>query len=200
MSLIKCKECGEQISSKAIACPKCGAPQSVNNPTPSNAGKIILYTVLIIIAPLLGFQIYKLQERSEQKREKVRQEKWDAWAHPNNADSSPQHSPEPLSISVQALYDEAKFNASRTTSKYQGRRWTFTGKVIQINGGVVFLQDREAITGRIATVTCGFGENPSAVNSLNMQQNTTISGEILMLTDVELTGEFVVTLKNCQIE
>ncbi|PCQ44939.1 zinc-ribbon domain-containing protein [Citrobacter freundii] len=26
MALIKCKECGEQVSDKAASCPKCGAP------------------------------------------------------------------------------------------------------------------------------------------------------------------------------
>lgn len=26
MALIKCKECGDQVSDKAASCPKCGAP------------------------------------------------------------------------------------------------------------------------------------------------------------------------------
>lgn len=29
MALIKCRECGNEISDKAISCPQCGAPQSM---------------------------------------------------------------------------------------------------------------------------------------------------------------------------
>lgn len=31
MALIKCKECGEQVSDKAASCPKCGAPIAKKN-------------------------------------------------------------------------------------------------------------------------------------------------------------------------
>lgn len=34
MALIKCKECGKEISDKAQACPSCGAPQSSSVPPP----------------------------------------------------------------------------------------------------------------------------------------------------------------------
>ncbi|HEE9829758.1 TPA: zinc-ribbon domain-containing protein, partial [Citrobacter freundii] len=35
MALIKCKECGEQVSDKAASCPKCGAPIAKKNKGPS---------------------------------------------------------------------------------------------------------------------------------------------------------------------
>ncbi|RVS47000.1 zinc-ribbon domain-containing protein [Citrobacter freundii] len=34
MALIKCKECGEQVSDKAASCPKCGAPIAKKNKGP----------------------------------------------------------------------------------------------------------------------------------------------------------------------
>lgn len=47
MALTKCKECGEQISTKAAACPKCGA-------VPKK--KTSLFTWLVVI--VLGFGIF----------------------------------------------------------------------------------------------------------------------------------------------
>ena len=34
MALIKCRECGESVSTEAIACPRCGAPQQSPMPPP----------------------------------------------------------------------------------------------------------------------------------------------------------------------
>ena len=34
MALIKCPECGKQISDRAAACPNCGCPVNSNNTTP----------------------------------------------------------------------------------------------------------------------------------------------------------------------
>jgi hypothetical protein len=45
MSLIKCKECGEEISSKADKCPKCGNPIKKK----SNSGCLFLFIVIAAI-------------------------------------------------------------------------------------------------------------------------------------------------------
>ena len=37
MALIKCPECGKEISDKASACPNCGYPINVSTPTPTTA-------------------------------------------------------------------------------------------------------------------------------------------------------------------
>jgi len=46
MALIKCKECGQEISDMATACPKCGKPTSVRikhkNPTVAFLGNFLL--------------------------------------------------------------------------------------------------------------------------------------------------------------
>lgn len=48
MALIKCSECEAQISDKATSCPSCGAP--VAKKKKSKAGKIVLWTIVLIVA------------------------------------------------------------------------------------------------------------------------------------------------------
>ncbi len=48
MALIKCKECGEKVSNKADACPKCGAPFRLRVKGPSGCMMLIIVFVSII--------------------------------------------------------------------------------------------------------------------------------------------------------
>lgn len=51
MTLIKCKECGSEISDKAIACPKCGAPVARKSASkPANASARALWIVMAAAA------------------------------------------------------------------------------------------------------------------------------------------------------
>ena len=45
MALVKCKECGNDISTEAKTCPKCGA----KNEKPANAGTALAFIVIAII-------------------------------------------------------------------------------------------------------------------------------------------------------
>jgi hypothetical protein len=49
MALIKCKECGTEISSNAESCPKCGA----KIPHTSFLTKLVLFFIIIGIAPVI---------------------------------------------------------------------------------------------------------------------------------------------------
>lgn len=53
MALIKCKECGAEVSDKADVCPKCGAPFKLRVKGPSGCMMILL--VLIGVAFLFYF-------------------------------------------------------------------------------------------------------------------------------------------------
>lgn len=53
MALIKCKECGEQVSDKAASCPKCGAPNSKKSKGPS--GCMMVFFIIIGVLILLVF-------------------------------------------------------------------------------------------------------------------------------------------------
>jgi len=44
MALIKCEECNNEVSDKAVACPKCGAPVSVTAQDPTDLGRIRVVT------------------------------------------------------------------------------------------------------------------------------------------------------------
>jgi len=52
MALKKCKECGNEVSSKAKTCPKCGAP--VKKEIGCGTGLIIILAFLIIIPAIIG--------------------------------------------------------------------------------------------------------------------------------------------------
>lgn len=60
MALIKCSECGKEISDKAVSCPHCGAPVGTSKasikPQKKKGGK--LKYILIIIFIVLAFSIF----------------------------------------------------------------------------------------------------------------------------------------------
>jgi RNA polymerase subunit RPABC4/transcription elongation factor Spt4 len=56
MALIKCKECGEQISNQAKACPKCGSPLQ------KKSGSGFWIFIIIVIIGGFGFYYYKFHD------------------------------------------------------------------------------------------------------------------------------------------
>lgn len=55
MSLIKCEECGKEISDKASNCPNCGAKNKNNNEIASEGLKIICFLI-----PIMGIIIFAI--------------------------------------------------------------------------------------------------------------------------------------------
>ncbi len=49
MALIKCKECGNEISSKATSCPKCGAPVKAKKSLGCGCGSLLLLLLILFI-------------------------------------------------------------------------------------------------------------------------------------------------------
>ena len=72
MALIKCKECGNSISSDAWTCPHCGKP--IQKATSDKKRKRTKYIVLLVILLLLGigFGIYAYYASNQ--TDKARQE------------------------------------------------------------------------------------------------------------------------------
>lgn len=58
MALIDCKECGEKVSTKADACPKCGSPVSLRKKGPSGCMMLVIITasVLALIVVLINLK------------------------------------------------------------------------------------------------------------------------------------------------
>jgi hypothetical protein len=53
MALIKCKECGSEISSKAKACPHCGAPTKKEGIQPGCLGRILILVGILVLGGAL---------------------------------------------------------------------------------------------------------------------------------------------------
>lgn len=70
MALIKCPECGADVSEKASACPKCGCPCEifVKNPAANkkvNYKMLIVAVLLVAALALTGFGIYRFMNRPD---------------------------------------------------------------------------------------------------------------------------------------
>lgn len=66
MALIKCKECGDQVSDKAASCPKCGAPIAKKNKGPSGCMMVFLIFVGVLILLLFIGKVSKKKEAPSQ--------------------------------------------------------------------------------------------------------------------------------------
>lgn len=66
MALIPCKDCGEQISGAAVACPKCGSVAHKTRVWPWVVGVPLLLFVLFIG---YGFTIPEYETKARQERE-----------------------------------------------------------------------------------------------------------------------------------
>ena len=91
MALRKCKECGKEVSSKASACPNCGAPVK-NAPTQYGCGG---YLVLLLIGILLlsiipHFLPPPAPETAEQRSERETRESKDRQAEEQQAQADQQ--------------------------------------------------------------------------------------------------------------
>lgn len=62
MSLIKCEECGKEISEKATSCPKCGAKNKNNNEIASKGLKTICFLI-----PIIGIIIFAINISTKPK-------------------------------------------------------------------------------------------------------------------------------------
>jgi len=72
MSLVKCKDCGQEISDEARTCVKCGRPQSITEELPSKASQIwdavikartpinIFALAMMACASVLGYSATKI--------------------------------------------------------------------------------------------------------------------------------------------
>ena len=63
MALIKCKECGYEVSEKANSCPKCGAPSLAAEKIQKVKAGALSGCALILAAPLVlivGFVVFAL--------------------------------------------------------------------------------------------------------------------------------------------
>lgn len=72
MALIKCSECGAEISDKATECPKCGCPVEVSAATETAENKkkgpvklIIIIALALLLLAAVGFGVFKLTNKPD---------------------------------------------------------------------------------------------------------------------------------------
>ena len=71
MALIKCAECGKQISDKANTCPNCGCPlkkekrkETIKKVVNKNSKMVRIWTIIIIVGVILGIGIAMIIDSS----------------------------------------------------------------------------------------------------------------------------------------
>lgn len=72
MALIKCKECGKEISSEAVSCPQCGHPIKIKNSTnnkETGCGTRILIVIVALIIFGYIFDCHKKESKHQTKYE-----------------------------------------------------------------------------------------------------------------------------------
>jgi len=71
MALIKCKECGHEISDEALACPNCGKPQRDKPPAVSLSRQMTVYAVSLFLPPFGLWYVWKYLKQKDQKSKKI---------------------------------------------------------------------------------------------------------------------------------
>lgn len=108
MALIKCKECGSQVSLKANACPKCGAPP----PTAEELKQERIFAIqswgviiIIVLVLIIGFVLKNSWEESQAEAARIAKvEKFKS-------------NPEIILTEIRALLKEKKFSQALTLGK-----------------------------------------------------------------------------------
>lgn len=71
MALIKCKECGHEISDEALACPNCGKPQKDKPPSVSLSRQMVVYFVSLFLPPFGLWYVWKYLKQKDNKSKKI---------------------------------------------------------------------------------------------------------------------------------
>lgn len=70
MALIKCKECGHEVSDKATTCPNCGCPMKVveseNGFSPKKLFKVVIPVLLVALIGGVGYWLWNAKSNSHQ--------------------------------------------------------------------------------------------------------------------------------------
>jgi len=71
MALIKCKECGHEISDEALACPNCGKPQRNKPLSVSLLRQITVYSISLFLPPFGFWYVWKYLKQKDGKSKKI---------------------------------------------------------------------------------------------------------------------------------
>lgn len=213
MALINCDECGEQISSRAIACPKCGNPlhpsggnagpsvppsitivQAADRAAPKSILKRITAGVFLVILGIVVLSLYLTDSPSERTRAtSTATTQYSTSPHTAPATQTapaPPVAPSIIDISAEQLYADYAANEVLADSKYKGQWLHVTGTVVEIGKDIA---DDPYVTlfgeNRYATVHAWFKK------SMNGRLSELRKGEQIALTCVgkgRLIGDAII--------
>lgn len=140
MALVKCPECGKEISSDAKACPNCGHPLTTPKKKMSKAAKIILIIVAVLIAaPTLTFVGCIGTAAIFSSYGKVGGAELTVTLEDGTEEK----------IAANELKTEWEENEMAASEKYSGQQVSFTDKVKSVNGPTLY--DGHEMEGYIET-------------------------------------------------
>lgn len=126
MALIKCKECGGEVSSKARACPKCGAAPQVSNTVRYGGGFLGGIVIIAMASSLFSDKEPRNQKSVEPPAELVASE---SPTKPVTTDYAQVHI-EASADEIANLYNK---NTVAADDKYKGKRIEVRAVVDSIN-------------------------------------------------------------------
>lgn len=177
MALIKCPECGKEISSSAGSCPNCGHPinggekqQTIvvkEKKKGSCLGKIL---IVFIIFVAIGFAAAQMGDDSNSGRTTSRSE------------TSDQKETEPIeytSVTVNELMSDLDSNAMNASDKYKGKYLEVTGKLSNIDSSGKYIDLVPDEDFAIIGIQCYIknNEQKEAIKSMNIGDTVTVRGK-----------------------
>ena len=71
MALIKCPECGHEMSDQALVCPYCGRPNQNRHPSTSISEQIKVYAVSLFLPPFGLWYSWQYLKQKDKKSKKI---------------------------------------------------------------------------------------------------------------------------------
>ncbi|MGS1028816.1 OB-fold protein [Burkholderia glumae] len=137
MALVKCSECGSDVSDKAAACPKCGNPMSPvayreSQPQRKKKAGVGLKIFRTTAAIIVGFIVMIAWVSHETGSSRSASD-----TTPTSDQPSASALPPPIEISAVDLYNAYKANEVAADAKYKGKQIKITGIVGTIGKDVM---------------------------------------------------------------
>lgn len=105
MALIKCKECGQEISKQAKECPKCGSPQKKGRDAISSLAR--WFIIIFVILPI-GFAIFSINYKSDDASSNKKPKNTTGTPSGLSTVSNPKKSPWSVAISKDEMTGKAE--------------------------------------------------------------------------------------------
>lgn len=139
MAIIKCQECGGDVSSLASACPKCGAPVTLPDVSrhdgSKNSSPVLKYGTMVI-ALLAGVMILTKPEKKPAASYEPAPTAAELARH-RNATAGSSNLSDTLRTTIDEMVSDYDVNTVAADAKYKGRRLELTGAVSDISTDVL---------------------------------------------------------------